>query len=508
MSWHRPFLLASLVVASCRPAAPPPSPPTTPSTSAPPLPSASASASATPDEEFRRRPPPPGAEGVFQAPVPFDIKLSNQLRVLHLPTKGAPVVSMQVVIRRGAAAGAPGVAALLGPMLMQGTPSRDLFEISDALEELGARHRVTVDEDAILVSATVLKNDAERALMLLADAVQHPSFPAEELERIKARKVQALAAERDLPRVQLQRAVAELLYPERHAYRASQLLTPATVQGLRRGDLQRFHRDHVQPDSAALILAGDLPRARVEELAQRAFGKWRGRSAPAALAAAPQAPRGPSVLLVDLPDAPQTSVALCAVGAAYTSADHDDLMVLSTVLTRRLNANLRGRHAYTYGVSSQVAFRHGPGPFTAGGDVVREKTAEAVREILGEVALLRDEPVGHDELQEAKTILSALSGRFETAESTVTALTPLAIYGLGDDDFMTLRVRLQLVSRETLQKTARAYLTPARLRLALVGDAARIEAPVQALQLGPVEVRRSPPGPRSTAPPSTPDDAP
>lgn len=497
--------LGALACATVAPLVPTEAPPS----EAPPVVSASAAPEPgeTPEEAFRQRPPMPGPEGVFQAPVPLDVTLPGGMRVLHLENRGMPVVSLQLVIRRGAAAGAPGVAALLGPMLLQGTPSRSLFELSDALEELGARHRVTVDEDAILVSATVLAPDAERALVLLADAVRNPSFPEAELERLKVRKIQALAFERDLPRVQLQRAVAELLYPEQHPYRASLLLDERAVRAVSRGALQRFHREHVQPDSVVLVVAGDLPKQKVEELAARAFGKWRGKAARFVAPATPTGPRkAPSVLLLDLPGAPQTSVALCAVGAPYSSPDHDTLMVLSTLLTRRLNANLRGRHAYTYGVSSQVAFRHGAGPLTAGGDVVRERTAEAIREILGEVALLRDEPVGHDELQEAKVILGALSARFETAESSVVAMTPMAIYRLEDGEFMTLRVRLQMVTRETIQKAARTYLAPERLHLALVGDGARIEGKVRALNLGAVEVRKI--NPARVAPEPSPDDAP
>ncbi|MCS6901573.1 MAG: pitrilysin family protein [Myxococcales bacterium] len=487
--------LVFLLLMACTSASSPP-PPLHPSP-VPSFPMASSSASGepafgqAPEEDFRRYPPAPGPERVFQAPVPVDFILPGGMRVLHLEHRGMPVVSLQLVIRRGASAGAPGVASLLGPMLFQGTPTRSLFELSDALEELGARYWVTVEEDAILVGATVLAPNAKRALLLLADAVRNASFPPGELERLKERKIQALAFERDLPRVQLQRAVAELLYPERHPYRASLLLEESSIRSVNREALLRFHRNHVQPDSVVLVMAGDLSRQKAEELAMQVFGKWRGKAARFSAPMAPSGPsKAPSVLLLDLPGAPQTSVALCAVGAPYTSPDHDTLVVLSTLLSRRLNANLRGRHAYTYGVSSQVAFRHGPGPFMAGGDVVREKTAEAIREILGEVALLRDELVGYDELHEVKVILSALSARFETAESSVMAMTPMAIYRLEDREFMTLRVRLQMVTRETVQKVARTYLAPERLHLALVGDGAQIEGKVRDLHLGTVEVRK------------------
>lgn len=468
--------------------------------------SAEPASSETPDAEFRQRPPPAGAEGSFQAPVPADLRLPNGMRVLLLSNHGMPVVSMQLVVNRGAAHGPPGAAALLGPMLLQGTPTRSLFELSDTLEEMGARHRVTVDEDAVLVSATVLSSDAPRALALLGDAVRNASLPESEMERLRGRKIQSLAVENDLPRALLQRAVVELLYPPRHPYRVSALLDERALRALHRSDLRRFHREHVQPDSVTLVVAGDIDRTTLQAAAAAAFGSWQGKATPVRPPATPSAPTtGPSVLLVDLPGAPQTSVALCAVGAPYTSPDHDDLLVLGTLLTRRLNANLRGRHAYTYGVSSQFSFRHGAGPFMAGGDVVRDHTADAIKEALSELTRLRDEPVKHDELNDAKAIVGALSARFETAESSVIAMTPLAIYKLGDDDFLTLRVRLQMVTRESIQKAARTYLASPRLRLALVGDAATIEAPVRALDLGPVEVRKNAsPARRPPPPPETP----
>lgn len=455
----------------------------------------------TPEEIFRQRPPPPGQEGVFQAPVPFDYKLPSGMRVLHLENHGMPVVSFQIVVRRGAAVGPQGVASLLGPMLFQGTPSRSALELSDALEGLGARHRIIVNEDSILVNITVLSKDAERALMLLADAIQNANFPRKELEQLKAQKIQLLKAEKDLPQVQLQRAITELLYPEKHPYRAARWVSEQEIRSIHPATLARYFREQVQPDNTVLMIAGDLSRDRGKDLIMQAFGKWRGK---ALRTGAPPAPsnsfKAPSVLLLDLADAPQTSIALCAVGAPYTSPDHDNLMVLNLLLTRRINANLRGRHAYTYGASSQFSFRHGAGPFTAGGEVVREKTAEAIREILLEVAELRDQLVGYEELQEAKGILSAISARFETSESTIAAMTSIAVFGLDDNDFMTLRVRLQMVSRETLQKAARAYLASERLHLALVGDAARIEENVRALQLGRMEVRKIT---RATIPPSS-----
>ncbi len=450
----------------------------------------------TPDEAFRRQPPLPGPEGTFQAPVPADVKLPNGMRVILLENHAMPLVAMAVVLRRGSSAGAAG--AMLGPMMLQGTPGRDVSALSEAFEALGARYRVVADDDATVVAATVLAPEAGAALDLLADVVQRPTLPATELDRLRSRRLLALAAEADLPRVVLQRAVAELLYPAGHPYRVSARPDEAALRALQRSDLVRLHGE-LRPDRSSLVVAGDVTREQLMAAATRAFGGWRGRSGPLLTPATPK-PGKPHVLLVDLPGAPQTSIAVAAVGARRGSPDHDALLVLNTLLSRRLNANLRGRHAYTYGASAQFTFRQGPGPFMAGGDVAREHTADAVREVLAEFERLRDNPVGHDELAEVKTIVGALSARFESVEASVVALTPLAVHDLEDSEFLTLRVRLQMVTREVLQKVAQTYLAPGRLQLALVGDAASIEAPVRSLDFGPVEVRRASSTPRPAPP--------
>jgi predicted Zn-dependent peptidase len=489
---------AWLIVAACAPAAP-----VVPG----PLPAASVLASVaasaplpeqTPDAEFRQRPPPGAGEGGFSAPIPFDQVLPNGLRVLFLENHTTPLVAMQLVVSRGAAAAAPGVAALAASMLVRGSKTRSADALGDAFDAFGTTPAVHVDDDSISLAATVTSADAPRALELLADALEHPTFPAEELADIRSRRLSTLAEEDDQPRSLLRKAVAEAVYPSEHPYAWPSLLDEARLSRITRADLVRFHRENVAPDSVTLAVAGDLSREALIEVVKRALGGWKGRAAPRPVIRAPRLARvrgkevshSPRVLLVDLPGATQTSLALADVGAPRTSPDHDALLVLNTILGRRLGANLRQRHAYTYGATSGFAFRHGPGPFTAGGEIVREKTAEAIREALGEVERLREETLTLGEVIDARVLLGALSGRFETMASSAASLALLGLHGLGSDDFLTLRVRLQMVTPEEVHRVAQAYLRPDRLKIVLVGDAATIEPGVRALDLGEVQVKK------------------
>jgi predicted Zn-dependent peptidase len=489
-----------LVAAACAPVATAPLglPP-----AGPPEASAAASSSApeqTPDAEFRQRPPPGAGEGGFSAPIPFDTTLPGGLRVLFLENHAAPLVAVQLVVSRGAASAPPGVAALAAAMLLRGSKTRSADAFADAFDALGAVPAVHVDDDSISLAATVTSADAPRALDLLADALQKATFPAEELDDIRSRRLNALAEEDDQPRSLLRKAIAEAVYPPDHPYAWPALLDEARLSRIQRADLVRFYRENVAPDSVTLAVAGDISREALLDAVKASLGAWRGHARPRPAIRPPavtkargqEVLRGPRVLLVDLPGAAQTSLALADVGAPRTSPDHDALLVLNTILGRRLGANLRQRHAYTYGATSGFAFRHGPGPFTAGAEVVREKTAEAIRESLGEVSRLREEEISLSEVIDARVLLGALSGRFETMGSSAASLAALGLHGLGADDFLTLRVRLQMVTPEEVHRVAQAYLRPERLRVVLVGDASVIEAGVRALDLGEMQVKRLP----------------
>ncbi len=71
------------------------------------------------------------------------------------------------------------------------------------------------------------------------------------------------------------------------------------------------------------------------------------------------------------------------------------------IFTSRLNLNLREEHAYTYGAHAQYVANRNWGAFYIATSVRTDVTAEALKETLKELSLLRDpklgRPLGQDE---------------------------------------------------------------------------------------------------------------
>src|SRR5437867_3712880 len=155
-----------------------------------------------PDAEWRKDPPKPGPSTPLHLPAPQEFKLSNGLTVLYSERPGLPVVAASLVLRSGSGANPPdkpGLASFTARMLQQGTSSRNALQIADGAADLGASLGSRASMDSSSVGTHVLTRNFPEALELLADVALHPTFPKDEIERVRKEREAALVQEKDDP---------------------------------------------------------------------------------------------------------------------------------------------------------------------------------------------------------------------------------------------------------------------------------------------------------------------
>lgn len=448
----------------------------------------------TPDAEFRKKAPMPGPEPTFRVPQIQEARLKNGVRVLWVTRRDLPIVAFSIASDHGADQGSPGLASFAESMLWGGTKTKDALALSDAWEALGARHSSWSDYDSLGLSVQVLTSKVDAALGLAVDMLQNSVFPADELERVRSRRLNALAQEKDNPGATLSRHVAGVVFGSQHPYGTPAIGTETSVKGARREDLMRFLREHVVPSRVTVAFAGDINGDDAVALAEKHLGSWKGQAKKPNAPQPPKAAKGARVILINRPGATQSHVSLCDVGVPRKNPDYDALLVMNTILggqfSSRINLNLREKHAYTYGAGSSFDMRRGAGPFATHGAIVREKTEPAISELLAEMRRIQKEPVTSEELEAAKNYLvKALPGRFETAQAAANSATALSMMDLPLDEFATRPMRLAKVTAEDVQRVAAKYLDLERMRLVVLGDAEVVKAGLEKLNWGPVEMR-------------------
>jgi zinc protease len=342
-----------------------------------------------------------------------------------------------------------------------------------------------------MVTLSALSWNAGAGLDLVSDAALHPAFDGKEVERIRSQRLTAVLQENDEPFTLALRTANQVLFPN-SPYGFSVLGTEASNKAITRDDLASFWKQGYVPANAALAIAGDLTMAQAKELAEKYFGGWSGTAANNKPLATPALP-AKSVAIVDKPGAPQTALVLASLGASRNTPDYVPLEVMNTALgglfSSRINMNLREEHGFTYGAQSFYQYRRGVGPFMAGGAIRTDATAPATQELFKEITRIREAELKPEELQKAKDSFSkTLVGLFETNGATAVTIGGQFVFSLPLEYYRDLPVQIDKVTGADALQAAKKYLHPEATVVVAVGDRAKIEPSLKALNVGSVSV--------------------
>ena len=490
--------LAALLLAACDFAPPKPdlNPPLPPSR---PAGSPGRSALLSGEEVLARQPaiPPLGA---FDAPVPTVVTLPSGLRlyVVHRPSAGLEALAF--VSRQGATADPPGqegLASLAAAMLQAGSAGKSQAEIAALADAMGAELSVHAGADALTVGLSALAPRLPEMAALLADVVLRPNLDPEDWGKVQAQRLAELTANLSQPRVAAQAAFLAAVYgsgPLGH-------LPPGNIASVKRlglGEVKAF-LGTVAPADSALVAVGSVPAEEVRASVERSFGAWKAaRVAPNRRPDAPPA-RRPRFVLVDFPAKPQSVLVVGQPSVPRSSPDVLALELANAVVggsvTSRLNQNLREQHGYSYGAGSVFAFGRGPGPFEARTSVQTDVTGKAVAEVFSELQRLVAEPLSADELEKGKALLAfQLIEELQSVDATAMAVADLFVFDLPLDEYRTFVPRLRALSAGSVQAAVGRTLDPARMTLAVAGDASAVVPQLkaeEALRLPAPELRNA-----------------
>jgi len=442
------------------------------------------------------QPPAVGEPRPLTLPPIIRRELANGLELLIVEHHELPVANFLLLVKSGYEddpAGAPGLVSLTAAMLDEGAGRRSALAISSQQATLGASLGTGAGYDAVTIALQTPTAQLDSALALFADVALRPTFPQEELDRLRAERLTLLTQLKDRGPGIADVAYPAVLYGSGHPYGRPTLGTEQSVRAVTRDDLVRFYTSHFRPNDATLIIVGDVDPDAITRRIETLFGGWQRGAVPSSSVAAARQPAARAVYLIDKPGAAQSSVRIGTIGVARATPDYFPVLVMNTVLGvpfgSRLNQNLRESKGYTYGARSQFDMREHAGPFTARAEIVREKTDSALVEFMKELTRIRD-TVPQDELLRAKRYLQTqLPGDFETPSDIANRLVPIALYGLPLDFYNSYSQRVEAVTQAEVQRAAQQHIDPSRLAILVVGDRAQIEPGIRALGLGEVHIR-------------------
>jgi zinc protease len=467
----------------------------------------------TPASKVERKNKAPISREVLRVklPRPVEAKLANGLTVLILEDHRTPSVFVQLYVDGAGALFEPpsmtGLASATAQMLREGTPSRNSLQIAEEIDRLGASLGAggSFGSSQVVLSASGLSDNFDSWFALVVDVLLRPSFPPEELEKMKQRLRAQLRQQRSAPNFLVNERFSRAVYGNHPAATVSS--SNESLDALTREALVKWHRERYAPQNTLLAIAGDVKAQELIPQLEKWFAGWQRNDVEESWPPDPVAATARKVYLVHRPNSVQTTVSLGNIAIDRRSPDYIPMVVMNHILgggsSGRLFLNLREEKGYTYGVYSDFSALRYPGPWRAGGNMRTEVTEGALVEFFKEIARMRDQAIPDDELEDAKR---AIAARFALSLERPTTIMGLAVsrvqFQLPEDYWDTYPDKIMAVTAEDVQRVARKYLDPSAMQLVAVGDGAKIQSVLNAY--GPVEVYDS--NGKLTASPKQPAD--
>ncbi len=424
------------------------------------------------------------------------VTLSNGLKLVVATRGSIPLVDVSIEIDTGtmaAPADAPGLATFVFGLLDKGTRKFDANELSAAKDKIGMSGSFQDGLERSSFGYRILNDNLQESLLLAAEMLKNPTFPDEELTKLRAQIAAYLANLEVAPAGAASGLFDRAIYGDKNPM--GSVWTPELLEQVDRARLVAFHKAEITPDNMTIYMIGDIGMQEARPAVERAFARWNSRGNSARRAVGKAAAATPKVILVDYPGAESTTIVAGNAVAPYDPATWTATSIMNRAIgggfESRLNMNLREDKAWSYGYTSRISTNtSGDMTFATSGQVQTDKTAESMQEILREIRdFVSARPATVTEVDRIKLNRTrSLPGSFATNRGFLSSIVRSDGFKLPLDDAASLPERIAAVTLEDVHARARELLQPDTLTWVVVGDLEKIEESVRALEYGELEV--------------------
>ncbi|MBI5885905.1 MAG: insulinase family protein [Deltaproteobacteria bacterium] len=410
------------------------------------------------------------------------VRLENGITVIVKEVRSNPTVAVYGTFPGGLryeTAATNGLGSFTAEMLTRGTLRRTRLEFSRTVEEIAAGMDGFSGWNSTGGSAKFLSRYFDKGMELYADMLLHPSFPDEEITKLKTETLAAIKRQEDY----LPGYTFKLLYRElyrSHPYGMPAIGTSETVSAFTREDVLRQYTTFFAPDRFVLIIVGDVDAAYAIDKVRELFNGVNAVSAPLPVPA-PE-PRQTDVRSTGaVRQKEQTHVGIGFPGVAIGDADSYPLKVMTEVLAGqggRLFVNLRDMNALAYSVTAFSKEAVDPGIFAVYIATAPDKKDAAMEALMSELKAISIDKVTPEELSRAKgSIIGGYQIGLQEVSSQSAVMANDELYGLGYGFNLEFPKKIEAVTADDVLRVAQKYLTLGAYSISIVGPNGTETAP-------------------------------
>lgn len=402
-------------------------------------------------------------------------KLKNGIRIITVPMKDNPTVTVLVLIETGSSYENKennGISHFLEHMCFKGTARRpSSAEISKELDSIGSHYNAFTSMEYTGYYAKAEHKSFDKILDVVSDLYLNPIFPEKDIEKEKGVIIEEINMYQDLPQSLVVYDFFSLLYGNQPA--GWKIIgTKENVQKINRTDLIDYRSKHYVASATTIIVAGKIDEKSVTKKIVKTFkdvGTWKKDFKEKVV----EHQKIPQVSLSNkFPD--QTHMIL-GVRTFNTYNKYNSIIrvmnsVLSGGMSSRLFQKMRDELGLCYYVGSDNDTFTDHGFFAVSAGVDTKRIKEAISAILKEMNKLKTTLVKPEELNKAKQyLIGNLNLGLESSDSLASFLGEQEILRKDLKTDADIIKEIKAVTAEEIKFVAERIFKDSGLNLAIVG---------------------------------------
>ncbi len=414
-------------------------------------------------------------------PGPDDITrvvLSNNITILARTNNNSPSVVVGGYLPCGSLFDSDeklGLADFTASSLLRGTEKRDFLKIFDQLESAGANLSFSAGGHTAGFTGRSLSEDLPLLLDILSDALRHPVFPNEQVERLRTQSLTGLAI-RAQDTAEMASITFDQIVFEGHPYARPDDGWPETIQAISRKDLVNFHQAHYGPRGMVIAIVGAVDPKEITDQVERVLGDWTNPMQPDLPALPALKPLKKIVTRkTKIPGKSQTDLVIGTSGPRRKDPEYMSALLGNSVLGQfgmagRIGEVVREKSGLAYYASSSLSAGIGPGAWDVSAGVNPGNVQKARDLIFKEIARFVDKGITQEELADSQSnFIGRLPLSLESNGGVVNALLNIERFELGLDYYRRYPDLVRAIKTENILETARKYLHTDRLAVSIAG---------------------------------------
>jgi predicted Zn-dependent peptidase len=320
---------------------------------------------------------------------------------------------------------------------------------------------------------SVLKDDVDKGLAILADVLMNPAFREDKIELAKIQHRSSIARRNDEMRSIANREYVKVIYGPESVY--ARHTEYRTIDNITRGDLVAFHGKFYHPNNVMLAVWGDFDSKQMVAKIGEAFKGWEKADVEVPKVPQVQYDFRSTVNLVRKDDINQSAIFLGHIGGVLNDPNYHALTIMNTILgdsfTSRLFKNVRSRKGLAYSVFGVYSadYDH-PGVFYVGCQTKLDKTVYAIQAMVEEVRKMTESEVTDKELALAKdSYLNSFVFKFDSKGQIINRIVTYEYFGYPPDFLEKTKQNIEKVTKQDVLQVAKKYLQPDKVQIVVVG---------------------------------------